>query len=83
MFSKTIIFVSLVSLRSQNCSDLRAFLGVKSSSRILFCVKELTFRNSDQPADADDDDNANANDADEDDDNADDDATGMGKMMRW
>ena len=26
---------------------LRAFLGVKFSSRILLCVKELTFRNSD------------------------------------
>ena len=43
-----IIFVSLVSLRSQNCRNLRAFLGVKFSSRVLHRVKELTFRNSDQ-----------------------------------
>ena len=31
---------------SQNCRDLRAFLGVKFSSRVFLCVKELTFRNS-------------------------------------
>ena len=48
MFSKTIIFVSLVSLRSQNCRNLRAFLGVKFSSRVLLRVKELIFRNSAQ-----------------------------------
>ena len=36
----------LVSLRSQNCCDLRAFLGVKFSSRVFLRVKELTFRNS-------------------------------------
>ena len=46
MFSKTIIFVSVVSLRFQNCRDLHAFLGVKFSSRILLRVKELTFCNS-------------------------------------
>ena len=48
MFSKTIIFASLVSPRSQNCCDLRAFLGVKFSSRVLHRVKLLTSRNSDQ-----------------------------------
>ena len=56
MLSKTIIFVSLVSLRSQNCRDLRAFLGVKFSSRVLPRVKELTFRNSDDDDDYDYDD---------------------------
>ena len=46
MLSKKVIFVSLVSLRSQNCRDLRDFLGVKFSSRVLLRVKELTFCNS-------------------------------------
>ena len=41
-----VTFVSLVSLRSQNCRDLRAFLGVKFSSRGLLRVKQLTFRKS-------------------------------------
>ena len=39
-------FVHFICLMCQNCCYLRAFLGVKFSSRILLCVKELTFRNS-------------------------------------
>ena len=46
MFSKSVLFVSFVRCKYQNCRDLRAFLGVKFSSRGLLRVKELTFRNS-------------------------------------
>ena len=48
--------VRCVQFKYLNGRDLRAFLGVKFSSRVLPRVKELTFRNSDDDDDYDYDD---------------------------
>ena len=47
LFTKTTLFAHFNWLLCKNCCSSRAFLGVKFSSRILLCAKELTFRNSD------------------------------------